>query len=339
MRPASPPTREDRYRGALLGLAVGDAIGTTVEFSPRGTFAPVTDMTGGGPFGLPAGAWTDDTSMALCLADSLLDRRDHDPADVLRRYVGWYRNGERSSTGTCFDIGNATRQALERFEQTGDAQAGTAFPNAGGNGVLMRLAPLAMACGYARGAAITATIAESNTTHGLPAARDAAKVLAALLVDALQGGDRLSVLGPDAPFVSATYLDDLVSTVTAGSFRAAASTGREAQTGSGASGTSGAAYDSRTTNAPVIPEGPAIPAAHVPPGIVGSGFAPKALEAALWAVWSTTTFADAVLAAVNLGDDADTTAAITGQLAGALYGAKAIPHRWRERVHLGDEFV
>ncbi|MCK9249466.1 MAG: ADP-ribosylglycohydrolase family protein [Solirubrobacteraceae bacterium] len=309
MRPASPPTREDRYRGALLGLAVGDAIGTTVEFSPRGTFAPVTDMTGGGPFGLPVGAWTDDTSMALCLADSLLDRRDHDPADVLRRYVRWYRHGERSSTGTCFDIGNATRQALERFEQTGDAQAGTAFPNAGGNGVLMRLAPLAMACGYARGAAITATIAESNTTHGHPAARDAAKVLAALLVDALQGGDRLSVLGPDAPFVSAAHLDGLVSTVTSGSFRVDA------------------------------PDVPAPPSAHVPPGIVGSGFAPKALEAALWTVWSTTTFADAVLAAVNLGDDADTTAAITGQLAGALYGAKAIPYRRRERVHLGDEFV
>lgn len=301
----TPPSRQDRYRGALLGLAVGDAVGTTVEFAPRGSFPRVTDMVGGGPFGLPAGAWTDDTSMALCLADSLLAQREHDPADALRRYVRWYRQGERSSTGTCFDIGNATRQALERFERTGDPASGTAFPDAGGNGVLMRLAPLALAHGFSRGAAINATLAESNATHGHGGARDAAKLFAALLVDALRGGDREGVLGPEAPFIDAKDLADEVATVARGSFRADAGGG------------------------PGDPE--------VPPGIAGEGFAPKSLEAALWAVWSTRSFGDAVLAAVNLGDDADTTGAIAGQLAGALYGASAIPNAWRERVLLGDE--
>ena len=96
----------DRFRGALVGLAVGDAIGTSVELRPPGTFPPVTDMVGGGPFGLPPGAWTDDTSMALCLADSLLARRGFDPVDQLERYRRWYREGERSSVGRCFDIGN-----------------------------------------------------------------------------------------------------------------------------------------------------------------------------------------------------------------------------------------
>lgn len=109
----SPDARE-RFPGALLGLGVGDAIGTTVEFSPPGTFAPVTDMVGGGPFGLPPGAWTDDTSMALCLAESLVERGGFDPIDQLQRYVRWYREGFLSSTGRCFDIGIATRQALER---------------------------------------------------------------------------------------------------------------------------------------------------------------------------------------------------------------------------------
>jgi ADP-ribosyl-[dinitrogen reductase] hydrolase len=117
-------SRKDRFRGALVGLAVGDALGTTVESQAPGTFAPVADMVGGGRFELPAGAWTDDTSMALCLADSLLARRGFDPVDQLERYCRWYRDGERSSTGTCFDIGDATRAALERFERTGEPYPG-----------------------------------------------------------------------------------------------------------------------------------------------------------------------------------------------------------------------
>lgn len=322
-----PPSREDRFRGALLGLAVGDALGTTVEFSAPGTFAPVTDIVGGGPFGLPAGAWTDDTSMALCLADSLLERREHDVADALRRYVRWYRHGERSSTGRCFDIGNATRQALERFEETGDASAGAAFPDAGGNGVLMRLAPVAMAHAFSRGAAIHAATRESNATHGHRGARDAAKLFAALLVDALSGGDRESVLGPDARFMTAKYLDDAVARVAAGSFRVG-----EGATEAGGRHGPPAADDERRPDEADAHRRP-VP----PPGIAGKGFAPKSLEAALWAVWSTRSFEDAVLAAVNLGDDADTTGAIAGQLAGALYGAEGIPVHWRERVLLGDE--
>src|SRR4026209_1773012 len=94
----------DRYRGALLGLAAGDALGTTVEFSRPGTFTPVTDIVGGGPFKLEPGQWTDDTSMALCLAESLLERNGFDPADQLQRYVRWFRQGHHSSTGTCFAI-------------------------------------------------------------------------------------------------------------------------------------------------------------------------------------------------------------------------------------------
>ena len=137
-------TRE-RFRGALLGLAVGDAVGTTVEFSPPGTFEPVRDMVGGGPFSLPPGAWTDDTSMALCLAESLVERRTFDPVDQLERYDRWYREGYWSSTGRCFDIGNATRAALERFERTREPYPGDAAPDAAGNGPLMKLAPVVLA--------------------------------------------------------------------------------------------------------------------------------------------------------------------------------------------------
>jgi ADP-ribosyl-[dinitrogen reductase] hydrolase len=100
-------TRE-RYRGALLGLA-GDALGTTLEFKPPGTFVPLADMIGGGPFGLKPGEWTDDTCMALCLAESLIEKRGFDAKDQLDRYCLWYEHGHLSSAGRCFDIGNTVR--------------------------------------------------------------------------------------------------------------------------------------------------------------------------------------------------------------------------------------
>jgi ADP-ribosylglycohydrolase len=99
--------RIDRARGAMLGLAVGDAIGTTVEFKPRGTFTPLTDMVGGGPFKLQPGQWTDDTSMALCLGHSLV-AKGFDLNNQMQRYLNWHDNGYMSSTGRCFDIGSTT---------------------------------------------------------------------------------------------------------------------------------------------------------------------------------------------------------------------------------------
>src|SRR3954471_13547886 len=180
-------TRRDRFRGALVGLAVGDAVGTAVEFKPPGTFEPVTDMVGGGPFHLPAGAWTDDTSMALCLAESLVETRTFDPVDQLRRYVRWYREGHWSSTGTCFDIGNATRAALHRFEQTGEPYPGDAAPDAAGNGPLMKLAPVVLAYASKPDDAIRFAGESARTTHGAPEAIDASRAFAALLLAALEG--------------------------------------------------------------------------------------------------------------------------------------------------------
>jgi ADP-ribosyl-[dinitrogen reductase] hydrolase len=130
----SASTVLDRYQGTLLGLACGDAVGTTVEFCPRGSFSPVTDMTGGGPFGLEAGQWTDDTSMALCLAESLLEKDAFDPLDQMGRYLNWWRWGYLSSTGRCFDIGMTVRSALARYESTGEPYSGSSDPQSAGNG-------------------------------------------------------------------------------------------------------------------------------------------------------------------------------------------------------------
>ena len=135
-------TSEDRAVGALLGLAVGDAVGTTLEVREPGTFAPITDLVGGGPFRLPAGAWTDDTSMALCLAESIVDTGDMDLTDQLRRYVAWRRDGYLSSTGRCFDIGNTTSRQLSRFDRTGEAIDPDPDQHSAANGSMMRLAPV-----------------------------------------------------------------------------------------------------------------------------------------------------------------------------------------------------
>ena len=155
----------DRYRGGMLGLAVGDALGTTLEFRKPGSFTPIIDMEGGGPFQLEAGQWTDDTSMALCLAESLIECKRFDPTDQMERYVRWYRDGHLSSNGRCFDIGNTVSAALRQFGMTGDPFAGSTDPSAGGNGSLMRLAPIPLAYADKPELAIEHAAEMSRTTH------------------------------------------------------------------------------------------------------------------------------------------------------------------------------
>ncbi|PSD29801.1 ADP-ribosylglycohydrolase, partial [Stenotrophomonas maltophilia] len=154
----------DHFRGALLGLACGDAVGTTLEFKPRGSFIPITDMVGGGPFQLQPGQWTDDTSMAMCLAESLVRCDTLDVHDQMNRYANWYQHGYWSATGECFDIGMATRAAIDRFLQDGQPLAGSDDPRSAGNGSIMRLAPVALR--YAGTPDLQAMAAlSSRTTH------------------------------------------------------------------------------------------------------------------------------------------------------------------------------
>lgn len=280
----------DRARGAFWGLAVGDALGTTLEFCEPGSFTPIDGMIGGGPFNLPPGAWTDDTSMAACLAESLIERRGFDAHDQMTRYLAWYRSGLWSSSDRCFDIGNATRAALERFERDGNPQAGSTDPHSAGNGSLMRLAPIVVAYAANPAAAVSRAMASSTPTHAARACVDACGVFAAMLVRALHGDTAPSILNGAASSAADLWPTDLqpdIAEVAHGSYLQ-----------------------------------------RQPPEIVGSGYVVRSLEAALWAVASTTSYRDAVLAAANLGDDADTTAAIAGQLAGALYGASRIPPEW-----------
>jgi ADP-ribosyl-[dinitrogen reductase] hydrolase len=135
---------EDRFRGCLLGLTIGDAVATTLEFKQPKSFKPISDMVGGGPFRLKPGEWTDDTSMALCLATSLVEKNGFDPKDQMNRYCRWWKTGYLSSNGRCFDIGNTVAEALQLYQKTGDPIAGSTNPHSAGNGSIMRLAPVPM---------------------------------------------------------------------------------------------------------------------------------------------------------------------------------------------------
>jgi ADP-ribosyl-[dinitrogen reductase] hydrolase len=285
----------ERYRGCLVGLAVGDALGTTLEFMAPGSFEPIKDIIGGGPFRLKPGQWTDDTSLALCLAESLVERKGFDPKDQMERYVRWFREGYLSSNGRCFDIGNTTRDALTRFERTGNPFSGAIHERSAGNGSIMRLAPVPLYYADDPQEAIVKSGESSRTTHGAQVAVDACRYLGALLVGAVRGASKKDLLAAGYSPVPGCWdgeaLHPVIAEVALGSFKA-----------------------------------------KRPPEIRGTGYAPKTLEAALWALYSTDTFRDGALLAVNLGDDADTTGAVYGQIAGAYYGYHGIPEEWRERI-------
>ncbi|MDA8213184.1 MAG: ADP-ribosylglycohydrolase family protein [Clostridia bacterium] len=285
----------ERYRGSLLGLAAGDALGVPLEFQMPGSFTPIDDMTGGGVFKLSPGQWTDDTSMALCLAESLLERQGFDPADQLERYLRWYREGYLSSTGMCFDIGNTVRAALEQFERTGNPYCGSPAPRSAGNGSIMRLAPVPLFFAQNPREAVVKSGESSLTTHGAAVCVDACRYLGALLVGAIMGFSKAELLADRFEPVPGVWqdapLDQKIAEIASGSFKR-----------------------------------------RNPPEIRGTGYVAASLEAALWAFYRSSSFREGALLAVNLGDDADTTGAVYGQLAGAFYGESGIPADWRAKI-------
>jgi len=187
--------RLSRSRGALLGLACGDAIGSSVEFMARGTFPQVVDMVGGGPFHLLPGQFTDDTSMALCLAQSLLVA-GFDLHDQIRRYLMWRDHGYMSSNGKCFDIGLTTAAALERFSITGNPLAGSKSPQSAGNGSIMRLSPVLIRYQDCPALALTMAQESSKTTHQARECLGACHLLGQVLLRALKSCSKAEMLEP-----------------------------------------------------------------------------------------------------------------------------------------------
>lgn len=282
----------ERAQGCLLGLACGDALGASVEFYPRGTFTPLTDMRGGGQFRLKVGQWTDDTSMALCLADSLLEKNGFDAFDQMTKYCLWANTGYRSSKKRAFGIGKQTINALSDFLKKQQAYSDKTDSQYSGNGSLMRIAPIALFyCNH--DLLLEYAKLSSQTTHASRECLQSCQYFVQLLNGALNGMSKKQLLRFSG---SLKNQYDCLQHITAGQF-----------------------VDKQVHE------------------ICSSGYVIESLEAALWAFWQHDNFADSLLMAANLGDDADTTAAICGQLAGAYYGIQGIPAHWLAVLYQQDE--
>lgn len=289
-----------KYRGCLLGLALGDALGSTLEFSERDRAPKVMDLVGGGPFNLKPGEWTDDTSMAICLAHSLLRKEYFSPQDQMEIYSEWWRKGIFSVNGKCFDIGNTVLRALEKFELSKQANVGDPSPNSAGNGSLMRVAPAALFFLGDAKACIEACGASSKTTHKAPEAVDACRYFGGLLFGAILGRDKKELTTQlFEPFPGAWDEIALQPSIVKVAQEAHKKTRAE---------------------------------------IKSTGYVIDTLEAAIWAFFNSSTFEEGAILAANLAGDSDTVAAVYGQLAGAYYGEYMINPSWIKKLALHHIF-
>lgn len=187
------PTRQQRYQGAMIGLACGDALGAPVEFKRRDAFPLVTDMLGGGKHGIEAGQWTDDTSMAMCLAESLIACQGFNEASVMQQWLPWLEQGHWSSKPRAFGIGNTILQALWHYKRTGDITQ-SARPRTAGNGALMRLAPIPIFFANYEAQGISVSIASSRLTHADSEVLRASELFTYALYRCFEGCDKESLL-------------------------------------------------------------------------------------------------------------------------------------------------
>jgi ADP-ribosyl-[dinitrogen reductase] hydrolase len=285
----APKKEKSRCLGSFVGLAVGDAIGAPLEFSPRGTFVPIEDMVEGGYFKLRAGEWTDDTAMALCLADSLLHMNGFDAKDQMEHYSRWFLNGEFSCRDHAFGMGQTFMNSIIKYNSTGDPFSGMSHPKRPGNGSIMRLAPIPIFFYPDLEGIIRYSGESSKTTHGMPESIYSSRLFGQILGLALAGKPKEEVLfssqidDPDCP--------EIILGISDGKYRSKSES-----------------------------------------EIESTFFAGKCLEAALWCFLNTDNFRDAILKAANLGGDADSTAAVCGQVAGAYYGIDSIPQNWKDAL-------
>ena len=304
---------QNRFVGCFMGLAVGDAYGTTNEFSARGSFKPGRkEMVGAGPFNLQPGEWTDDTSMALCMLASIVQRieRAHvsaeqafDAVDIMSRFYAWWQVGYMSSNGRCFDIGGTTRHALSLWDpacsETSTPYCGSTDTNSAGNGSIMRLAPIPMLlCGSDSQTIMRIARLSSMITHSAPQCVECAALFACLLSQCIRHhqDDKRVLL---TSFPCDDFVDPYVQAIARGE------------------------YMSKSADE-----------------VSGKGWVITTLEAALWSFYTTETFEEGMMRVVDLGEDTDTTGAVYGQIAGAYYGYSAIPFAWRSVIapaHTRDE--
>lgn len=292
---ANKITPQQRILGGLYGSLVGDALGVPVEFAPRLARQkdPVIGMRGGGSHGQAAGTWSDDGSLLLCSAESLVEK-DFDLQDMGERFLQWFELGHWAAHGLVFDIGNATRQSLLRIRHGIPASdAGGREPYDNGNGSLMRILPVVLASLRHDDTAFASRIEQASAiTHGHARSKMACVFYGLVIRELIKGEFAERALSLAQESFKHLYTD----TEELGAFRTLLQSGLSLH-----------------------------PEIHIHSG----GYVMETLTASLWCLLTTDSFSDCVLKAVNLGDDTDTTGCVTGGLAGIAYGFDAIPAEWR----------
>lgn len=295
-----PPGLRERIAGGMLGLLAGDAVGVPAEFKNRSHFVahPVRDMTGFGTHNQPPGTWSDDSSMALATLASLVD--GYDPEDIMVKFGRWWEQQHFTPHGQVFDIGISTRAAIERHL---DGQPRESWGGNGerdnGNGSLMRIYPLSA---FLHRLEAHEIIAKSGEVSALTHAHVRSQLCCAyfsLLVRALLRGLDLRLAMTEAAGLLEPQIPSSEQPVFA-----------------------------RILSGDLLGAGES--------EIASSGYVIHCLEASLWCVAQTTNYRAAVLQAVNLGDDTDTTAAVTGALAGVIYGRRGVPAEWVQQLARRD---
>ncbi len=277
-----------------MGLAIGDALGAPIQFMRRDTYEHVFGYTAGGTYQLDPGYWTDDTSMALCLAETLIEKGRYDPIDFGDRLVRWVDEGYNSSLPKCFDIGQTTLRAIGAYRRFGHEECGVTGEWAGGNGSIMRLAPVPIFYQEGDRLADEISVSQGILTHNHEVPNDGCRLLSAIILEGIKTGDKDAALSS----VETLHVADKISHVR----------NRD--------------YEQKVRDE-----------------IKSDGYVVSTLEAAMWSVWKTDNFNDALLLAVNLGDDADTVGAVAGQIAGAIYGVDEIPEEWMTGLAEGSRIL
>jgi ADP-ribosyl-[dinitrogen reductase] hydrolase len=277
-----------------MGLAIGDALGAPIQFMRRDTYEHVLGYTAGGTYQLDPGYWTDDTSMALCLAETLIEKGRYDPIDFGDRLVRWVDEGYNSSLPKCFDIGQTTLRAIGAYRRFGHEECGVTGEWAGGNGSIMRLAPVPIFYQEDGRLADEISVSQGILTHNHEVPNDGCRLLSAIILEGIKTGDKDAALSS----VETLHVADKISHVR----------NRD--------------YEEKVRDE-----------------IKSDGYVVSTLEAAMWSVWKTNNFRDALLLAVNLGDDADTVGAVAGQIAGAIYGVDEIPEEWKTGLAEGNRIL
>ncbi|MBD2871152.1 ADP-ribosylglycohydrolase family protein [Paenibacillus arenilitoris] len=299
--------KQSKVRDGVFGFCVGDALGVPVEFLSRSSLTkdPVEDMIGYGSHSQPAGTWSDDSSLLFCLMESAALYPQIDLVDLADRFTKWYKEGYWTPHGVVFDVGIATAEAIGRFKQhcIRPDFAGGADEYSNGNGSLMRILPLAYLLkdeSFEDRAAIIAQV--SSLTH-----RHRVSIIACVMYVELT----LHLLEGATPSESVSRMRETIL--------------------------SAYGYEERQVMARFDRLLKDDLAALPMEDIESSGYVIHTLEASIWSLLTTESYKDAVLRAVNLGDDTDTTGAVTGGLAGIYYGLESIPAEWiNDLARLGD---